>query len=243
MKQPPCEAAFERLAKESPAELARWIDSGKLDPADLTFAAEILGNCDDSALVVKTLLPLLRHNDDAVREGAVYGISRHADGPTKRELEAIRWHDPSPAVRSAASDANEQRRPIVKWGREELIKLLRKLPVPDDDKIWLAIAKQAAHRLRALPDEVIAERIRGLSYRELLGLLGGPENGTPTGLADSVRRFALSQEGEFSTEDVIKALPAFPPESVRSTIARIINMERLMERVAHGKYRLVRVAT
>lgn len=104
----PCEAAFEYIMTQRPVELAHLIEESCLAPGDLTFAAEVLGQSDDGDLVRKTLLPLLSHPEAVVREGAIYGISRHLDASIRDELRRLVVGDGSEAVRTAAQDALEE---------------------------------------------------------------------------------------------------------------------------------------
>src|SRR5687767_8980803 len=67
----PCENSFKALAKEDPDKLIRWVNSGLLEPADLTFAAEHLGSIYSS---LPTLVHLLTHESPVVREGAIIGL-------------------------------------------------------------------------------------------------------------------------------------------------------------------------
>ena len=64
-------------------ELAQLIQSQQLAAADLTFAAEILGNSKDHELVRTVLTPLLSHVEAVVREGAIYGLTNHLDPATR----------------------------------------------------------------------------------------------------------------------------------------------------------------
>jgi HEAT repeat protein len=100
----PCEAAFEFLAQHYPHELLKLIASGRLRPTDLTFAAEIAGQLQNSTHVRAVLRRLLAHADALVREGAIYGLARHVDPPVREELRHLASSDPSPAVRQAAAD-------------------------------------------------------------------------------------------------------------------------------------------
>ena len=74
-------------------------------PTTLTFAAEIAGQCQDSAKVRAALWPLLFHTSRLVREGAIYGISNHRDSEINERLRSIASSDESPGVRSAAKEA------------------------------------------------------------------------------------------------------------------------------------------
>jgi hypothetical protein len=100
----PCEAVFEFLSLEDPKSLAKIIQEEPLEASDLTFAAEHMGNCEDTALVKKTLIPLLNHNEAVVREGAIYGLANHLDSVVKYKLFKISKIDKSTAVREAASN-------------------------------------------------------------------------------------------------------------------------------------------
>ncbi|EYF00653.1 HEAT repeat domain-containing protein [Chondromyces apiculatus] len=104
----PCEAMFEFLAVQHPASLLRLIEQGKLDAADLTFAAELAGRLKHSEAVRRTLLPLLAHPRAVVREGAIYGLSNHLDEASRERLAELVEKDQSPAVRAAAADALDE---------------------------------------------------------------------------------------------------------------------------------------
>jgi hypothetical protein len=101
----PCEAMFEHLATEEPGELARIAVEGGLKVADLTFAAEQLGNA-TGELATQALLALLEHKSSVVREGAVYGAQRHIGHPGIRTaLVRLSTDDPSPSVKAIAAAA------------------------------------------------------------------------------------------------------------------------------------------
>lgn len=103
----PCEAAFEFLSINYPAQLIRLMKLARLEAADLTFAAEIVGDVHDHSAVLSILLPLLEHDEAVVREGAVYGLSKHLDGTVREALGRIAEIDPSCVVRRAAIDVLE----------------------------------------------------------------------------------------------------------------------------------------
>jgi len=100
----PCEGVFEEMAREDPARLISMLADDRLMPTDLTFAAEIAGGIADSALVRPALLRLLGHPSPFVREGAIYGISRHMTEEVVQRLRELASIDPSPGVRAAAED-------------------------------------------------------------------------------------------------------------------------------------------
>lgn len=103
----PCEAAFEFLAQNHPSALLMLVESNKLEPTDLTFAAEIAGRITEENLqqrVRRALLPLLNHSASYVREGAVYGLANHHSLPVRRALEKLVESDESPGVKTVARD-------------------------------------------------------------------------------------------------------------------------------------------
>jgi hypothetical protein len=107
----PCLDSFNKLAKEDPKRLIRWINSGDLDPARLTFAAEALGvgweDPKTSRVVTDALIKLLNHEAAIVREGAVYGLEHCQDWGVKNALERVARNDESPNVQLAAREAWE----------------------------------------------------------------------------------------------------------------------------------------
>lgn len=99
-------AGFRQSARRSPAELVAQIESGALEPASLTYAAEALGELADSAVAVPCLLPLLDHPSSVVREGAIYGLERHLKAPgVEPKLRELAEKDPQEGVREAAKEA------------------------------------------------------------------------------------------------------------------------------------------
>ncbi len=104
----PCEGVFEFLAAKYPASLLQLISENRLEPADLTFAAEIAGRIGTSAEVAKTLRGLLAHPSAVVREGAIYGLANHLDDSLRAALGRLASHDASPAVRTAAAGALDE---------------------------------------------------------------------------------------------------------------------------------------
>lgn len=71
----PCRAMFDALANYSPKDLASLVRSRALHPADLTFAAETLGqtNIPDALEILKDLV-LDDEVSTLVKEGALYGL-------------------------------------------------------------------------------------------------------------------------------------------------------------------------
>ena len=101
------EESLRDMAKKKPRQLIRWVQQGGMEPPDLTFAAEALGAIDDSAVAVPVLLKLVQDDSPLVREGAVYGLEKHASSSTvaRAELHRLAAEDPSPGVRLAAKEA------------------------------------------------------------------------------------------------------------------------------------------
>jgi HEAT repeat protein len=105
----PCLDSFNKLAKEDPRKLIRWINSGDLDPARLSFAAEALGiGWEDpkvSRVVTDALIKLLSNEAAIVREGAVYGLEHCHGYLVKDALQRAARDDESPDVQLAAKEA------------------------------------------------------------------------------------------------------------------------------------------
>jgi len=105
------EAKLTQLASERPHSLLALIEKNALGAADLTFAAEIAGTIDDWTRVVPLLTRLLLHASPVVREGAVYGLVRHADrvpavrATIRSAIAGLLGVEGSPGVRAAADDA------------------------------------------------------------------------------------------------------------------------------------------
>lgn len=104
----PSEALFERLAEHDPARLLALLDD-ELDPALLTFAADVAGRLLPSDDVVPVLLRLLGHPSPLVREGGVYGLASHITAGVDSALADLVHKDPSPGVRIAARDVLENK--------------------------------------------------------------------------------------------------------------------------------------
>lgn len=98
------DADLERMATEDPAALAALIDGGTLAPVCLTFAAEHMGRASNTALVARTLLPLLDHALAYVREGAMLGLGRHQTPAVIERLRRMVERDPVLALREMARD-------------------------------------------------------------------------------------------------------------------------------------------
>lgn len=102
--------SFKTLAIDDPMTLIALVAKEHLAEHDLTFAAEALGSLADVSTAMKLLTGLARHSSAVVREGAVYGLSRHLSNSTavsaaRIALVRLSKDDPSPGVREAATEA------------------------------------------------------------------------------------------------------------------------------------------
>lgn len=99
------EDLFEQLAKSNPDRLIWLIRSGKLGPADLTFAAEVIGRLLPPASGLSVLYDLLKDQSPLVREGAAYGLYHQlSQNGVRHRLQSVAEKDPSPEVRAAILD-------------------------------------------------------------------------------------------------------------------------------------------
>lgn len=103
----PSREYFRRLAEFAPDRLVALLCDDALDPADLTFAAEIAGEIRESQLVLAPLLKLLDHSSSLVREGTIYGLAPHRAPHIDSAFRKLMADDPSPGVRAAAADVLE----------------------------------------------------------------------------------------------------------------------------------------
>lgn len=103
-------AFFEDLFEVSPAKLLFLIRSGALTNAELTFAVEIVGRAgsDFSDEIRAVLVPLLDHESPVVREGAIYGVTRHKNDSVTAVLQRIAETDSYECLRKAAIEAIEE---------------------------------------------------------------------------------------------------------------------------------------
>lgn len=103
----PCEDLFDELARERPDVLIALIESGTLDDADLTFAAEALGKSTVIDETAACLLRLLKHPVAVVREGALYGLGECRRPDVDAELRRLAILDSSKAIRRIAAEMLE----------------------------------------------------------------------------------------------------------------------------------------
>ena len=102
-----CEEEFVYLAEHDPPALLALIQSGTLEPTDLTFALDHVGKV--GLVAAPVLLPFLLHEKCYVREGAVYGLARLLDQDPSllTVLRDVALMDVSPGVRLAATEILE----------------------------------------------------------------------------------------------------------------------------------------
>lgn len=109
----PCEEMFTFFAGAYPHDLLAVVTSKTLTNAQLTYAAEGLGNVifdNDEKFrnnVKKVLVDLASNHDSAmVREGALYGLS-HMGAECRLLLVNLATHDRSESIRSIAREMLE----------------------------------------------------------------------------------------------------------------------------------------
>ncbi len=94
-----------RMAASSGRLLIAHVESGLMRPAQLAFAAELLGDLPSRAHAERSLLEVLRHESSLVRERAVYGLAKLNTSTARETLRRLSALDPSPGVREAATEA------------------------------------------------------------------------------------------------------------------------------------------
>ena len=99
----PCRAMFDALAKQNPDDLAALVRSRTLQPEDMTFAAEKLGetNAPDAIEILKALV-LDESTSSVVKEGALYGLY-HLEASDLGDVLIAISRSSSPALRSVAT--------------------------------------------------------------------------------------------------------------------------------------------
>jgi len=97
---------FKKLAVSSPKQLMAWMTN--LENPDVAIAAEYLGTFSEvSESVSHFLAELTRHEDNYVRERAVYGLAHQDTSIAKACLVKLAKEDTSKYVREAAYEALE----------------------------------------------------------------------------------------------------------------------------------------
>jgi hypothetical protein len=105
----PCDNMFSFLLKEKPEDLLNLVKSKILNSADLTFAAEMLGNSNIPG-VEEALVELLDHASVVVREGAIYGLTacKELSREALNRLSKVKEWDSNATIRSVAGTALEE---------------------------------------------------------------------------------------------------------------------------------------
>jgi hypothetical protein len=83
----------------------KFVSLASMAPEVLTFVAEEMGATRTAEEIVPALLQLLHHQDAAVREGVVYGLSYHLSEDVRSALRAVSENDENLDVRQAARSA------------------------------------------------------------------------------------------------------------------------------------------
>lgn len=109
------EEECERLAKTDPTALIAAMRAESASALLLTFGAEHLGDNCDSDEAVAMLLDLTRHVLAVVREGAIYGLSKHACRHNVADrLQEMSELDASAAVRGIARNTLARSREVAR---------------------------------------------------------------------------------------------------------------------------------
>lgn len=103
-----CEDNYNKLCQEDPKLLADLMQDPNIKPEDLTFAAEILGQCGNIKLIRETILPLLDHKESVVREGALYGIYYAIDDQIAEKIKEMSLTDKSEAIRTISKETLDE---------------------------------------------------------------------------------------------------------------------------------------
>lgn len=85
----PTMATFVRMAEHAPLDLVARVRAGGMSPGLLARAAEAMGKIHDHDTAVPELLILLKNEDIAVQEGAIYGLSQHLTDDVRRTLQEL----------------------------------------------------------------------------------------------------------------------------------------------------------
>jgi hypothetical protein len=99
---------LKRLARDDAKLLIAFASSGQMRPAQLAFAAELLGEVTEQKRAERALLSLASHDSSIVREGAINGLSKIGSAAAWDQIRLIAKEDRSPGVREAASEAMEE---------------------------------------------------------------------------------------------------------------------------------------
>jgi HEAT repeat protein len=101
------QSEIDRLSKWNFKKLITLLSDPTLDSDTLAYAAEVAGNNIASNIIRSPLEKLLNHKDSIVREGAIFGLSKHLTPQLKKRIQFMSLHDENNDVRSAALDILE----------------------------------------------------------------------------------------------------------------------------------------
>ncbi len=104
----PTMATFVRMAEHAPLDLVARVRAGGMSPGLLARAAEAMGKIHDHDTAVPELLILLKNEDIAVQEGAIYGLSQHLTDDVRRTLQGLSSDESAHSlIREIAADSLE----------------------------------------------------------------------------------------------------------------------------------------
>lgn len=99
----PCEFAFKEILRQDPKDLIKLLP--ELQPYDLTYAAEVLGNGDTWTDEMESILiNLLFHASDVVKEGALYGLYDHKNTRVNQTVQHLSNITMSKAIKEVTQD-------------------------------------------------------------------------------------------------------------------------------------------
>lgn len=103
---------YDEFALRCPHMLVHLILHHDLPPHELTYVAATLGKMqpptiETSSIVVDLMERLVTHHSEIVREGVVYGLSRHRTTSAISLLKTMASTDPSQTIRDIAQEALE----------------------------------------------------------------------------------------------------------------------------------------
>lgn len=99
---------YDEFALRDPWMLVHLILHHDLPSHELTYVAEALGKMEPTSTAIALLDQLVTHDSATVREGVVYGLSRHRNHiGASSLLKTMATTDPSQTIRDIASEALE----------------------------------------------------------------------------------------------------------------------------------------
>ena len=109
-KQEWTESQIERMECD---ELLEHIEKNDFPDTLMTFALEYAGNSIDGDRVRKALMPMLRHDNAFMREGALLGLSPHLTQDVMLAMCRLALWDTVPELRLMASDIVENYKALL----------------------------------------------------------------------------------------------------------------------------------